>query len=58
MQYQTVLTNAFKGEDLNGYVPIFKQYAVAAPYNFRTNEMQPWSRQSNLRLAQAGLMAR
>jgi hypothetical protein len=24
VQNQTVLTNAFKGEDLNGYVPIFK----------------------------------
>src|SRR5512137_1817666 len=40
VQNQTVLTNAFKGEDLNGYVPIFKHYAVPALYNFRTNEMQ------------------
>jgi hypothetical protein len=35
-----VLTNAFKGEDLNGYVPIFKHYGVPALYNFRTTEME------------------
>jgi uncharacterized protein (DUF362 family) len=40
VQNQTVLTNAFKGEDLNGYVPIFKHYNVPALYNFRTNEME------------------
>jgi uncharacterized protein (DUF362 family) len=40
VQNQTVLTNAFKGEDLNGYVPIFKHYAVPALYNFRTQEMK------------------
>jgi uncharacterized protein (DUF362 family) len=40
VQNQTVLTNAFKGEDLNGYVPIFKHHQVPALYNFRTNEMQ------------------
>ena len=39
VQNQTVLTNAFKGEDLNGYVPIFKHYQVPALYNFRTQEM-------------------
>jgi uncharacterized protein (DUF362 family) len=40
VQNQTVLTNAFKGEDLNGYLPIFKHYNVPALYNFRTNEMK------------------
>ncbi len=30
VQNQTVLTNAFKGEDLNGYLPIFKHYEVPA----------------------------
>jgi uncharacterized protein (DUF362 family) len=40
VQNQTVLTNAFKGEDLNGYVPIFKHYNVPAFYNFRNKEMQ------------------
>ncbi len=39
VQNQTVLTNAFKGEDLNGYVPIFKHYDVPAFYNFRNSEM-------------------
>jgi uncharacterized protein (DUF362 family) len=40
VQNQTVLTNAFKGEDLNGYVPIFKHYNVPALYNFRKKEME------------------
>jgi uncharacterized protein (DUF362 family) len=40
VQNQTVLTNAFKGEDLNGYLPIFKHYQVPALYNFRTEEMK------------------
>jgi uncharacterized protein (DUF362 family) len=40
VQNQTVLTNAFKGEDLNGYVPIFKHYNVPAVYNFRNKEME------------------
>ena len=40
VQNQTVLTNAFKGEDLNGYLPIFKHYNVPALYNFRKKEME------------------
>ncbi len=39
VQNQTVITNAFKGEDLNGYVPIFKQYGVPARYNFQKTDM-------------------
>ena len=39
VQNQTVVTNAFKGEDLNGYVPIFKHYNLPVKYNFRTEEM-------------------
>ena len=39
VQNQTVVTNAFKGEDLNGYVPIFRHYGVPALYNFRKEEM-------------------
>jgi uncharacterized protein (DUF362 family) len=39
VQNQTVLTNAFKGEDLNGYLPIFDHYDVPALYNFRKKEM-------------------
>jgi hypothetical protein len=40
VQNQTVITNAFKGEDLNCYLPIFKQYSVPALFNFRTEEMK------------------
>jgi uncharacterized protein (DUF362 family) len=39
VQNQTVVTNAFKGEDLNGYVPIFKNYDIPVLYNFRPEEM-------------------
>ena len=39
MQNQTVVTNAFKGEDLNRYVPIFRRYNVPVRYNFRKEEM-------------------
>ncbi|MBN2146670.1 MAG: DUF362 domain-containing protein [Anaerolineales bacterium] len=39
VQNQTVVTNAFKGEDLNGYVPIFKHYQVPVRYNFRKSDM-------------------
>ena len=39
VQNQTVVTNAFKGEDLNRYVPIFQHYHVPAKYNFRSQDM-------------------
>ena len=39
VQNQTVVTNAFKGEDLNGYVPIFKKYDVEVRYNFEPKDM-------------------
>jgi len=39
VQNQTVVTNAFKGEDLNGYVPIFRRYDVPVLYNFRKEDM-------------------
>ncbi len=39
VQNQTVVTNAFKGEDLNGYVPIFRGHNVPALYNFRKEDM-------------------
>ncbi len=39
VQNQTVVTNAFKGEDLNGYLPIFKQYGIPVRYNFRSEDM-------------------
>jgi uncharacterized protein (DUF362 family) len=39
VQNQTVVTNAFKGEDLNGYLPIFRQHRVPVLYNFRQEDM-------------------
>ena len=39
VQNQTVVTNAFKGEDLNGYLPIFKQYKLPVLYNFKNSDM-------------------
>jgi uncharacterized protein (DUF362 family) len=39
VQNQTVVTNAFKGEDLNGYMPICQQYDVPVLYNFRESDM-------------------
>lgn len=44
VQNQTVVINAFKGEDLNGYVPIFKHYNIPVLYNFKDEDMtwQPY----------------
>jgi len=42
VQNKTVVTDAFKGEDLNGYVPIFKHYSVPVRYNFKPEDMT-WS---------------
>jgi uncharacterized protein (DUF362 family) len=39
VQNKTVVTNAFKGEDLNHYVPIFKRYGVPVLYNFKDGDM-------------------
>jgi uncharacterized protein (DUF362 family) len=39
VQNKTVVTNAFKGEDLNGYMPICKHYDVPVLYNFRPEDM-------------------
>src|SRR5271169_6093080 len=35
VQNKTVVTDAFKGEDLNKYVPIFRRYDVPVLYNFK-----------------------
>ena len=40
VQNKTVVTNAFKGEDLNNYVPIFKRYAIPVLYNFNDADMK------------------
>src|SRR5512142_720353 len=39
VQNQTVITNAFKGEDLNKYLPVFQRYQVPVLYNFRNTDM-------------------
>jgi uncharacterized protein (DUF362 family) len=39
VQNRTVVTSAFKGEDLNGYVPIFRHYGVPVRYNFEPQDM-------------------
>jgi uncharacterized protein (DUF362 family) len=43
VQNKTVVTDAFKGEDLNGYIPIFRHYGVPVRYNFRDEDMR-WVR--------------
>ena len=40
VQNKTVVTDAFKGEDLNGYVPIFRAYGVPVLYNFKDSDMR------------------
>ena len=42
VQNKTVVTDAFKGEDLNGYLPVFKRYEVPVRYNFKAEDMT-WS---------------
>jgi uncharacterized protein (DUF362 family) len=39
VQNKTVVTDAFKGEDLNGYLPIFKSYGIPVLYNFKDEDM-------------------
>ncbi len=40
VQNKTVVTNAFKGEDLNNYVPIFKRYDIPVLYNFKQSDIR------------------
>ena len=40
VQNKTVVTNAFKGEDLNHYVPLFRQYGIPVLYNFKDEDMK------------------
>jgi uncharacterized protein (DUF362 family) len=40
VQNKTVVTNAFKGEDLNKYVPIFRHHDIPVRFNFRTEDMR------------------
>ena len=39
VQNKTVVTNAFKGEDLNHHSPIFKKYDIPVLYNFKDSDM-------------------
>lgn len=39
VENQTVVTNAFKGEDLNGFMPICTHYAIPVKYNFLPHDM-------------------
>jgi uncharacterized protein (DUF362 family) len=39
VQNKTVVTNAFKGEDLNHYLPLFKRYQIPVLYNFKDEDM-------------------
>ncbi len=43
VQNKTVVTDAFKGEDLNHYVPLFRRHGVPVLYNFRDEDMR-WIR--------------
>jgi hypothetical protein len=43
VQNKTVVTNAFKGEDLNHYLPIFAAHRVPVLYNFKEEDMK-WVR--------------
>jgi uncharacterized protein (DUF362 family) len=40
VQNKTVVTDAFKGEDLNHYVPIFKAHDVPVLFNFKEEDMK------------------
>ncbi len=40
VQNKTVVTDAFKGEDLNHYVPLFKRYGIPVLFNFKEEDMR------------------
>jgi uncharacterized protein (DUF362 family) len=40
VQNKTVVTDAFKGEDENKYVPVFNHHAVPVKFNFRETDMK------------------
>lgn len=39
VQNETVVVSPFKGEDLNGYVPIFRHYGIPVRYNMNKEDM-------------------
>lgn len=40
VQNETVVTDAFKGERLNKYVPIFRKYGIEVLYNFKETDVR------------------
>jgi len=40
VQNKTVVTDAFKGEDLNHYRPVFEKHAIPVLYNFKDSDMK------------------
>jgi uncharacterized protein (DUF362 family) len=40
VQNKTEVTNAFKGEELNRYSPIFKKYGIGVLFNFHPEDME------------------
>ncbi|HWA76851.1 MAG TPA: hypothetical protein VG937_31170 [Polyangiaceae bacterium] len=40
VQNKTVVTDAFKGEDLNHYKPLFKRHDIPVLFNFREEDMK------------------
>ncbi|HWP81110.1 MAG TPA: DUF362 domain-containing protein [Bacteroidota bacterium] len=40
VQNKTVVTDAFKGEDLNKYVPVFRKYGIPVRFNFKEEDMK------------------
>jgi uncharacterized protein (DUF362 family) len=40
VQNKTVVIDTHKGEDLNGYLPIFKHYQIPVLYNFKPGDMK------------------
>src|SRR6202051_112880 len=52
VQNKTVVTNVFKGEDLNHYVPIFKRYGIPVLYNFKDGDMTwgPYTPKARMRV--------
>ncbi len=40
VQNQTVVTNTFKGEDLNHFLPVFERHGIPVLYNFKDSDMK------------------
>jgi hypothetical protein len=40
VQNKTVVIDTHKGEDLNGYIPVFKRYGIPVLYNFKETDMK------------------